>query len=133
VEVRRKGCLISSSDATFALDLHLPDGAEFESFRLYDYDEIATNLNITSQMIAYDGAGNETVIAEVNSGSVFTGYDSVGIRLSHIVDNASEALVVQASIDSVQLHRLRLCGIRIAYLYNLFGTNLPAVLNQAQP
>lgn len=129
------GCLQRNSntgDSWFTLDLQLPDGAEIDFLRVFYYDADAT-YNINSELWAFDGAGGTTLIAEADS-SGSPGYSSAGSDFfSHIVNNTNQSLVIVASIQGGVGASLKLCGVRVRYQYNLSGSYLPAILNQATP
>lgn len=123
------GCMYRTGGGTWTEhSIELPQGAEIDYLRIFYYDKDALN-NALAYLAAYDGYGNTTVIATASSTGT-PGQSSTGSGFfSHIVDNGVEALSVSISYGNGTTDALRVCGIRLHYLYNVYGLALPLIQN----
>lgn len=130
-----EGCLYRADSninpQSYGSDIRLPDGAEISSFNVYFYDLSAQNFDV--DLIAYDGAGGQTVIKSSGS-TAANGYGSVnsGVFL-HTVNNIVESLTMIVTIPPGLDNTLQFCGIRITYEFDISSNYLPAMLNLSAP
>jgi hypothetical protein len=115
---------------TFVYDLQLPNGANLDYLSLYYFDQ--SPQKITVSILAFDGTGGSTTVDTLESAGS-GGYGATGSDVfSHIVDNYSESLLIQAEIPQSG-STLQLCGVRVRYQFDISSNYLPAMLNSAVP
>lgn len=123
------GCIYRVNGTRYSqYAVQLPEGAEIDYIRLYYYDN-SVDYNVKADLFAFNGLGGDTLIASVNSDGQGDYYTSIGSWISptHIVDNLSGSLVVRLYYSDAGDISVRICGVRIRYHYNIFGTFLPLI------
>ncbi len=129
------GCLHRSGNLgnnTFGYSLELPHGALVDYLWLYFYDTSSTN-DMFVTISAHNGIGGEEIIDTIYSTSS-GGFGTTGSGVfSHVVDNFTESLMIEAVFPNNQNFALQLCGVRVRYQFNISSNFLPAMLNSAVP
>lgn len=111
------GCMSGEGNGSVAwLDqpLQIPDGHSINFMRFYFRDDTAGGT-VSAHIQKADGEGGATNIQSLTS-DIDTGYGSVGIVMSHIVDNISGAYYIRFGAEDNA--SLRVCGVRLVIQTN---------------
>ena len=112
--------------------VQLPDDAEITYLRVYFYDMDADD-DAMATLYSFDGAGNYTLIADAASSGT-PGQSSAGSGpFSYLVDNTNEALALRLDFNGGTNSTLRICGVRLQYVYSYSRASLPEILSNANP
>jgi len=123
------GCIYRISGTRYSqYSVQLPQGAEIDYIRLYFYDNNA-DFYVRAELRAFDGLGGDVLIKQVDSYGQADYYRTQGdwVSPTHIVDNYAESLVLRLYYGDAGDDSVKICGVRIHYLYGIFGTFMPLV------